>query len=102
MSADAHAAAGHGHMDVHEQKGTFDHFVMFALWGTLLVVMTVALLTVAFAMGAGWFAGLAAFFVIGAGAGLGVRMGAAWWATLIVTTVLLGIGGAIVSLVMPA
>lgn len=101
MSADAHAAADHGHMDIHEQKDTFSHFLTAALWGTLHLVMAVALLTVAFALGFGWFAGLAAFFVIGAGAGLGMRMGAAWWAALIVQTVLLGIGGLIITLVAP-
>ena len=100
MSDGAQAAAGHGGMDVHDQKDTFHHFLLFALWGTLLVVMTVALLTVGFAMGFGWFAGLAAYFAIGAGAGLGVRMGAAWWATLIASTALLGLGGLVVALVM--
>jgi hypothetical protein len=100
MSEGAHAAADHGHMDIHDQKDTFHHFVLFALWGTLLVIMTVALLTVGLAMGLGWFAGLAVYFVIGAGAGLGIRMGAAWWATLLASTVLLGLGGLVVALVM--
>ena len=100
MSTDAHAAADHGHMDVHEQKDTFGHFVTFALWCTLHIVMAVALLTVAFAVGAGWLAGVAAFFVIGAGAGAALRLNGAWWAAIIVQTILLAIGGVIVSLVV--
>ena len=100
MSDHAHASGEHGHMEITEQKGTFSAFLQFALWGTLLIVMTVALLTVSFAMGYGWFAGLAAFFVIGAAAGLGVNMGGAWWAALIIITLVLGGGGAIVSLLM--
>ncbi|HVY02504.1 MAG TPA: aa3-type cytochrome c oxidase subunit IV [Caulobacterales bacterium] len=99
MSTDAHAAADHGHMDIHEQKETFGHFVTFALCGTLHLVMAIALLTVAFAIGAGWFAGVAAFFAIGAAAGLAMRLGGAWWAAIVAQTVLLAIGGAIVSLV---
>ncbi|HVY03844.1 MAG TPA: aa3-type cytochrome c oxidase subunit IV [Caulobacterales bacterium] len=100
MSTDAHAVADRGHMDIHEQKGTFGHFVTFALWGTLHMIMAIALLTVAFAVNAGWFAGVAVFFVIGAVAGLAMRLGGAWWAALVVQTVLLAIGGVVISLVV--
>jgi len=100
MSEGAHASADHGHMDIHEQKGTFDGFLLTALWGTLLIVMSVGLLTVAFAMNLGWFAGLATFVVLGVLAGLGLNMGGAWWAMLIGVAVLGGIGGGIVSLLM--
>ena len=100
MSEGAHAATDHGNMDVHEQKDTFHHFVSFGLWITLLIIMSVALLTVALAMGLGWLAGVGVYFVIGAAAGFGARLGASWWATLIATTLLLGVGGLIVSLVI--
>jgi hypothetical protein len=84
-------------MDVSEQKATYEGFLVVTLWGTALVIMGVALTVVAFAMQAGWFAGLAAFVAIGVATGLLAKPGAAWWATLIVLTVLLGLGGLIVT-----
>ncbi len=103
LSENAHAVAGHhdhGEMDIHEQKGTFHHFLLFALWGTVLLIQSVGLLTFAFAVGLGWWAGLAVYVAVGVGAGLFAKMGGAWWATLIASTVLLGIGGLIISLVL--
>jgi hypothetical protein len=94
------ASAEHGHMDIHEQQGTFHHFLLFSLWGTTLVLQFVALLTVAFAMGLGWWSGLAAYVVIGLGIGLFAKMSSAWWATLIAGAILLGLGGLIVQLAL--
>lgn len=85
-----------GHMDIREHKGTFDGFIHATIWGCGLVAMSVALATLAFAIGAGWFPGLLAYVVIGIGVGVLFKQGGAWWATLIATTVLLAIGGAIV------
>jgi len=82
-----------GDMDIHGQKSTFSHFLGVSLWGTLLIVMGVALATIAFAMNMGWFPGLAAFFAIGAVGGLVLGMKSGWWMTLIGSTVLLGLGG---------
>ena len=95
MAEAAHAEAPRGGMDIHDQKETFHHFVAFSLWGTLLVIMLVALLTVAFAMNLGWFAGLTAYVVIGVAAGLFMRMSGSWWVLVIGTTVLAGAGGLI-------
>ncbi len=94
-----HGAEEHGHMDIVEQKGTFDGFLVATVWGCALVAMAVALFTLAFAMNLGWFAGLGAFVVIGVGAGLIFRLSGAWWAMLIGTTVLMVIGGGIVPLI---
>lgn len=82
-----------GDMDIHGQKSTFSHFLGVSLWGTLLIIMGVALATIAFAMNMGWFAGLAAYVVIGVVAGLALGMKSGWWMTLIGTTILLGLGG---------
>lgn len=95
MAEAAHAEAPRGGMDIRDQKETFHHFVVFCLWGTLHVIMIVALLTVAFAMGLGWFAGIAAYAVIGVAAGLFMRMSGSWWMLVIGTTVLLGAGGVV-------
>ncbi len=50
--------------------------------------MLVALLTVAFAMGFGWFAGLAAFVGIGVVAGLFMRMSGSWWVLIVAVAIL--------------
>jgi hypothetical protein len=98
--SDSAQAGGHGSMNVGEHEETFHHFLRFAEWGVVHIAQVVALLTVAFAMGAGWFAGLAAFFVIGAAAGIGLKLGGAWWMTLIGLTVALGLGGLIVTIAL--
>ncbi len=82
-----------GGMDIHGQKSTFSHFLGVSLWGTLLIIMGVALATLAFAMGLGWWAGLAAYGGIGVLAGLAVGMKSGWWMTVIGSTILLGLGG---------
>lgn len=83
----------HGDMDIHDQKSTFSHFLTFCLWGTLLVLMAVALLTVAFAMGFGWFPGVGAYAGLGVVAALALGMRSGWWMLVIGSTVLLGLGG---------
>ncbi len=93
MAEAAHAAPPRGEMDIQDQKDTFKHFVSFSLWGTLLTIMLVALLTVAFAMGFGWYAGLAAWVVIGAAAGFFMKMSGAWWVLVVGSTILFGVGG---------
>jgi hypothetical protein len=93
MAEAAHAAPPRGEMNIQDQKDTFHHFLVFCLWGTLLTIMLVALLTVAFAMGFGWFAGLAAWAVIGVAVGLFVKMSGSWWVLLVGSTILLGAGG---------
>jgi Bacterial aa3 type cytochrome c oxidase subunit IV len=76
-----------------EHKTTFDHFLAFSLWGTLLIIMSVAMFTVAFAMGLGWMTGVGVFLGIGVLAGLALGMGGAWWALVIITSILLALGG---------
>lgn len=91
-----------GEMEVGQHKATFAGFLAATAWGSALVVMGVALLVVAFAMGAGWFAGVAVWAIVGAGAGAFLRLGAAWWATLIVSTLAFIVGGGIVALIAAA
>ncbi len=101
MAEAAHTGSD-GRMDLSEHRATFSMFLKVSEWGTILIVAGVALLTVCFAMGLGWFAGLLAFAAITVAAGLIMRMSAAWWATIAATVVLLGIGGAVVGLLVPA
>jgi hypothetical protein len=96
----AHAAheigAPAGAMDVTEHKRTFHGFLRVAAWVCTYVAMSVAGLVTAFAIGAGWFAGLAAFAAVGAGAGAFMRFGLAFWISLLALTVLLALGGAVI------
>lgn len=99
MAEAAHDDHAHGHMDIRDQRETFHGFLVASIWGCGYVAMGVALATLAFAMNLGWWAGLAAFVVIGVGVGVLFKQGGAWWATLIGLTVLLGLGGIVVPLV---
>jgi hypothetical protein len=56
----------------------------------------VALLTLGFAIGAGFWAGFAVYVVIGIVVGMVFRMSGVYWAAQIVQWVLLGLGGLIV------
>jgi len=96
----AEAAQGaHSDMDISDQKATFSAFLTASLWGATHIAQAVALFTLAFAIGAGWWAGLLAVAVIGIGVGLFFRMTGAWWAVQIAQLVLLGLGGIIVPLI---
>ncbi|MGE0828747.1 MAG: aa3-type cytochrome c oxidase subunit IV [Hyphomonadaceae bacterium] len=99
----AHAAHSGEHGDYHrgemaigDQKATFHGFLVATVWGCGLVAMAVALLTFAFAMGLGWWAGLAAFVIIGVATGVIFKLGGAWWALLAASTIFLGLGGIII------
>jgi|CXWL01.1.fsa_nt_gi hypothetical protein len=92
----AQPSAQHGGMDIQDQKETFHGFLTASLWMGGQIVMGLALATLAFAIGAGWWAGLFAFVAIGVAIGLLFKMSSVWWATLVVEVVLLGLGGIIV------
>jgi Bacterial aa3 type cytochrome c oxidase subunit IV len=96
MMAEAAHHGAEGGMDIADQKQTFSGFLTATVWIAAHIVMAVALLVVAFAMGQGWFAGLSAFAIIGVIAGLLFRMSGAWWAALVAQVVVLGIGGVII------
>jgi hypothetical protein len=100
--AEAHGAHadGHGAMDIKDQTETFHGFLAATVWGCGLIGMTVALLTVAFAMNLGWWAGMAAYVAIGVGTGVMFRLSSVWWAILAVSVVLMGLGGVVTPLIV--
>jgi hypothetical protein len=89
-------SGAHGHMDIQDQKETFHGFLMATVWTCGHIAQLVALLTLAFAIGAGWWAGLAAFVVIGIAIGLVFKLSGVYWAAQVAQWVLLGLGGMIV------
>ncbi len=63
-------SGAHGNMDIQDQKATFHGFLMASVWTGGLIIQTVGLLTLAFAIGAGWWPGLAVFVAVGVAFGL--------------------------------
>lgn len=92
----AQPSSARGGMDIQDQKSTFSGFLGATVWGCTLVAQLVALLTLSFAIGFGWWAGLSALVAIGIAVGLVFRMSGVYWAVQIALWVLLGIGGLIV------
>lgn len=84
-----------GHMDIQDQKETFHGFLMATVWMSGHIAQLVALLTLAFAINMGWWAGLAAYVVIGVAVGIAFRLSGVYWAFQVATWVLLALGGMI-------
>jgi hypothetical protein len=89
-------AEGQGHMDIQDQKDTFYGFLMATVWTCGLIAQSVMLLTLAFAIGLGWWPGFVAFALIGIALGLAFRLSGVYWATQVGLWVLLVLGGLIV------
>jgi hypothetical protein len=83
-------------MDIQDQKSTFHGFLMATVWTCGLIAQTVALLTLAFAIGAGWWSGYVVFVLIGAALGIAFRLSGVYWAIQAALWLLLGLGGLIV------
>jgi hypothetical protein len=88
----------HGNMDIQDQKSTFHGFLMATVWTCGLIAQSVALLTLGFAIGAGWWAGFVAFVAIGVAIGMAFRLSGVYWAMQIALWVLLTIGGLVIPL----
>jgi hypothetical protein len=86
----------HGHMEIRDQKDTFHGFLMSSVWMCGHIAQLVALLTLGFAIGAGFWAGFAAYVVIGIAVGAIFRLSGVYWAAQVAQWVLLGLGGLIV------
>lgn len=90
------AHAEKGHMDIRDQKDTFHGFLLASVWTGGLIVQWVALLTLAFAIGAGYWAGFGSYVVIGIAVGMIFWLSGVYWAIQVVSWVLLGLGGMII------
>jgi hypothetical protein len=89
-------SGGHGEMDIQDQKETFHGFLMASVWTSGLIAQSVMLLTLAFAIGLGWWPGFVAFVLIGVVVGSVFKLSGVYWATQVALWVLLAIGGLIV------
>jgi hypothetical protein len=73
----------HGEMDIHGQSATWDGFLQFSTWGGLITILTVGYATLALAMGMNWMIALGLMAALGVGAGLFLKMGGRWMATVV-------------------
>jgi hypothetical protein len=89
-------SGGHGEMDIQDQKETFHGFLMASVWTSGLIAQSVMLLTLAFAIGLGWWPGFVAFVLIGVVIGSVFKLSGVYWATQVALWVLLAIGGLVV------
>lgn len=91
-------SGAHGNMDISDQKATFHGFLMASVWGCGLTAQLVGLLTLAFAIGAGWWAGFVALVLIGVAVGMSFKLSGVYWAFQVALWVLLAIGGLVIPL----
>jgi hypothetical protein len=94
--AQTSAHGEHGQMEIRDQKETFHGFLMATVWMCGHIAQLVALLTLAFAIGAGFWAGFAAYVIIGILVGTIFRLSGVYWAAQVAQWVLLALGGLIV------
>ncbi|MDX2276034.1 MAG: aa3-type cytochrome c oxidase subunit IV [Hyphomonadaceae bacterium] len=83
-------------MNIDDQRATFAGFLTATVWTSAHVIQAVALLTLAFAIGLGWWAGVGAYIAIGVATAFLFKMGGSWWAAQVAQWVLLILGGLIV------
>ncbi len=87
-----------GEMNIDDQQATYTGFIAASVWGGTLVVLTVLLLTLVFAAGQPFMGSLFGVAFLGIVAGMMFRMGAAWYVTLGILTVISLIAGGIAAL----
>ena len=92
----AQSGGAHGNMDIQDQKETFHGFLMATVWSCGLIAQAIMLMTVAFAIGAGWWSGFVALVIIGIVVGWVFRLSGVYWAVQVALWVLLVLGGLIV------
>ena len=92
----AQSGGAHGNMDIQDQKETFHGFLMATVWSCGLIAQAIMLMTVAFAIGAGWWSGFVALVAIGVVIGWAFRLSGVYWAVQVALWVLLVLGGLIV------
>lgn len=82
--------------EVEVHRETFHGFLSATVWTGGHIAQAVMLLTLAFAIGTGWWPALMAYVAIGVALGIAFRMSGAYWAAQVAQWVLLGLGGLIV------
>ncbi len=87
-----------GEMDITEQSRTYSGFMALTVWASALTVLAVLALTLIFAVGVSWVFALGVTAALGVLAGYFLKLGGAWYATVIGLTVLSAVIGGVVAL----
>lgn len=92
-----HSDYERGEMEIASQRGTFDGFMGFTVYGGAFIALSLifAILTVG-GVGLTWFPALVITFIIGVIAGAALKLNATWFASI---TILGGITGLICAIV---
>ncbi len=88
----AHSDYKRGDMEVSAQRGTFDGFMGFTVYGGALIALMLifAILTVG-GVGLSWFPALIISLVLGIIVGAVLKLDAAWFASITILAVLTGL-----------
>ncbi|HPE47838.1 MAG TPA: aa3-type cytochrome c oxidase subunit IV [Hyphomonas sp.] len=78
----------HGEMDIHAQEDTWHGFIRFSLWGSLMLFLILGHAILTIPLGLHWAVSLGIMAVVGIGAGLLLKMGGRWFATLVLLLIL--------------
>lgn len=88
-----------GSMEIGDQNGTYKGFLVWATWGSLLCSLAVLYLSLVFAAGQPWLGSLFGVAGLGVIAGMAMKLGGGWFATVIGLTVVSLISGGIATVV---
>lgn len=88
----AHSDYKRGDMEVGAQRGTFDGFMGFTVYGGVLIALALifAVLTVG-GVSLSWLPALVITFVIGVIAGVALKLNATWYASITVLAIITSI-----------
>lgn len=71
-----------GEMNIADQEATWKSFLTFSLWGGLILALILGHAILAIAIGMHWLISLSLMVIAGLVAGVVMRMGGAWFATV--------------------
>ncbi|MEP3655674.1 MAG: aa3-type cytochrome c oxidase subunit IV [Litorimonas sp.] len=101
--AGGHSDYTHGTMKVDAQSGTFSGFMGGTKYGGSAIALIVILPTLIFGVGMAYFPALIATLIVGFLIGLGLKLKGGWYVGMVgaavLTTVLVGLGALLISLV---
>lgn len=96
--AAGHSDYEHGSMDVNAQSGTFSGFMNGTVYGGGAIGLIVIWAILLFAVGTGWLTAIVATVVLGIVIGVVLKLKAQWYAGVIASGIIIGIGSALASL----
>lgn len=77
-----------GEMDITDQQQTWNGFITGVVWGGLIIVMALGYATLAVAIGLNWMVSLGLMAIAGIVAGLVLKLGGRWMATVVLLILL--------------